>query len=411
VDPTAPPRVTGESIAARVDLAAPPGGTGASIPALDGVRGVAILLVLAHNLNPFSGTGGRLERWIEYDSNFGWVGVQLFFVLSGFLITGILLDTRGAPRYLRAFFARRVLRIFPLYYAVLVATLLVIPALGLAPRRLLADPENRVWLWIYLVNWAEPLGRGVTAFPHFWSLAVEEQFYAAWPFVVRHATPRRLLAITAGLMIAALAARICVRRAGLVGEAAYMFTVCRMDALAVGAAVAALIRMPAAHAWLIRQRGRIAAGAGALFIAGLVTTGGYSRAGFADQAYGYTILALVFATLVLLVVLDHERGKGGLGAIFEHRILRSFGTYSYGIYLFHQFINQLLGVPLLARLLPRGIGIQAGLAYMLAVTAASYATAVVSYHAYEQHFLALKRYFTPGRPPAVAGATPPAAAA
>jgi peptidoglycan/LPS O-acetylase OafA/YrhL len=390
VDPTTPPRITG-----------------AAIPALDGVRGLAILLVLAHNLNPFSGTGRPLERWIEYDSNFGWVGVQLFFVLSGFLITGILLDTRGAPRYLRAFFARRVLRIFPLYYGVLVVGLIVLPAIGLAPHRLLADPEHRVWLWVYLVNWAEPLGRGVTAFPHFWSLAVEEQFYLAWPFVVRHATPRRLVAITVGVMVAALAARICVRLVGLGGEAAYMFTVCRMDALAVGAAVAALIRMPAAHAWGVRERGRIAAGAAALFVAGLVTTGGYARTGFADQAYGYTILALMFGALVLLVVLDHERGRGGLGAIFQHRILRSFGTYSYGIYLFHQFINQLIGVPLLDRLLPGGIGIKAGLAYMLAVTAASYAIAFVSYHAYERHFLALKRHFTPGRPPA----TPPAAAA
>ena len=393
VEPTARPRVTGESI-----------------PALDGVRGLAILLVLAHNLNPFSGTGRPLERWIEYDSNFGWVGVQLFFVLSGFLITGILLDTRGAPRYLRAFFARRVLRIFPLYYGVLVGGLLVLPALGLAPHRLLADPQNRVWLWIYLVNWAEPLGRGVAAFPHFWSLAVEEQFYFAWPFVVRHATPRRLLAITLGLMIAAFAARICVRRAGLGGEAAYMFTVCRMDALAVGAAVAALLRMPPAHAWLVRERRWIAPGAAALFVAGLVTTRGYARAGAADQAHGYTILALVFAALVLVVALDHERGRGWLGALFEHRLLRSFGKYSYGIYLFHQFINQLIGVPLLDRLLPRGIGIKAGLAYMVAVTAASYALAFVSYHAYEKHFLALKRHFTPGRP-AAATATPPGAAA
>ena len=390
MDSTAPPRVTGEPI-----------------PGLDGVRGLAILLVLAHNLNPFSGTGRPLERWIEYDSNFGWVGVQLFFVLSGFLITGILLDTRGAPRYLRAFFARRVLRIFPLYYGVLVGGLLVLPALGLAPSRLLADPDHRVWLWVYLVNWAEPLGRGVAAFPHFWSLAVEEQFYFAWPLVVRHAAPRRLLAIAGGLMIAALAARIVVRAAGLGGEAAYMFTVCRMDALAVGAAVAALIRMPAAHAWLVDQRGRIAVGAGALFVAGFVTTGGYARTGLPDQVYGYTILAVMFAALVVLVVLDHERGRGRIGAIFSHRILRSFGTYSYGIYLFHQFINQLIGVPLLDRLLPHGTGIKAGIVYMLAVTAASYAIAFVSYHAYEKHFLALKRHFTPGQP--APAAAPPTA--
>ncbi|HEY0190209.1 MAG TPA: acyltransferase [Kofleriaceae bacterium] len=374
--------------------------SGAPIPALDGVRGLAILLVLAHNLNPFSNTGRPLERWIEYDSNFGWVGVQLFFVLSGFLITGILLDTRGAPRYLRAFFARRVLRIFPLYYGVLVGGLLVLPALGLAPHRLLADPDHRVWLWIYLVNWAEPLGRGVAAFPHFWSLAVEEQFYFVWPFVVRHATPRRLLGTVGGVMLAAIGARIWVRQAGLGGEAAYMFTVCRMDALAAGAAVAALLRMPVAHASLVGRRARISVAAGVLFVAGLVTTGGYARTGLRDQTYGYTILAVVCAALVLLVVLDHERGRGWLGAVFGNAVLRSFGTYSYGIYLFHQFLNQLLGVPLLDRLLPRGIGIKAGIVYMLVVTAASYALAFMSFHGYEKHFLALKRHFTPGRPAA-----------
>ncbi|HET9626736.1 MAG TPA: acyltransferase [Kofleriaceae bacterium] len=376
----------------------------APIPALDGVRGLAILLVLAHNLNPFSNTGRPLERWIEYDSNFGWVGVQLFFVLSGFLITGILLDTRGAPRYLRAFFARRVLRIFPLYYGVLVVGLIILPAIGLAPHRLLADPQNRVWLWIYLVNWAEPLGRGVTAFPHFWSLAVEEQFYFVWPFVVRHATPRRLLAIVGGVMVAAIAARVWVRHAGLGGEAAYMFTVCRMDALAAGAAIAALIRLPAAHAWLVARRTPLAIAAGALFVAGLVTTGGYARTGIPDQAWGYTILAVVFAVLVLLVVFDHElrhelrheRGHGWLGAIFANRVLRSFGTYSYGIYLFHQFLNQMIGVPVLDHLFPRAIGIKAGVVYMLAVTAASYAIAFVSFHAYEKHFLALKRHFVAG---------------
>src|SRR5581483_3218337 len=163
----------------------------------------------------------------------------------------------------------------------------------------------------------------------------------------RHAAPRRLLVIVGGVMLAALGARIAVRLAGLGSEAAYMFTACRMDALAIGAAIAALLRMPAAHAWLIARRPKIAIGAGALFVAGLVPTGGYSRTGLADQTYGYTILAALFAALVLLVVLDHERGRGWIGAVFRHRALRSFGTYSYGIYLFHQFINQLIGVPVL----------------------------------------------------------------
>jgi peptidoglycan/LPS O-acetylase OafA/YrhL len=393
-----------------VEPPAPPRPTAETVPALDGVRGLAILLVLAHNLNPFPGDGGLIERWVELATNFGWVGVQLFFVLSGYLISGILLDTRGAPRYYRAFFGRRVLRIFPLYYGVLVVCLVVLPAFGLAPDRLLADREHHIWLWTYLVNWAEPLGAGVLAFPHFWSLAVEEQFYLVWPFVVRRTTPRRLLTVAIALVVVAFASRLALRLAGADDQGPYMFTICRMDALGLGGAVAAVLRIPAYRARVVQWRDRITAAMIAVFAIGLIATRGYARTSYADQTFGYTILAVTFAALVLLAVLDHERGhergRGWIGAALSNAVLRSFGKYSYAIYLFHQLLNQLIGVPVLHRLVPDDIGIAAGAIYMLAVTAASYALAVVSYHGYEKHFLALKRYFRPGQP-----ADPPATAA
>jgi peptidoglycan/LPS O-acetylase OafA/YrhL len=372
------------------------------IPALDGVRGLAILLVLAHNLNPFE--GDRLvDRSAELASNFGWVGVQLFFVLSGYLISGILLDTRGAPHYYRAFFGRRVLRIFPLYYGVLLVCLVLLPALGLAPERLLADSGNRIWLWIYFINWAEPLGAGVTAFPHFWSLAVEEQFYLVWPFVVARTTPRGLLKVAIALTVIAFASRLALRLAGASAMGPYMFTICRMDALGLGAAVAVLVRIPEYRDRAVRWRGRITIVMSTLFVVGFVVTRAYPRAGYLDQTFGYTILALVFAALVLLAVLDHQRGHGWIGAVLRNPVLRSFGKYSYAIYLFHQLLNQMVGEPLLHQLMPQGTGIKAGITYMVAVTAASYVMALISYHGYEKHFLALKRYFTPGkldRPPA-----------
>jgi len=376
------------------------------VPALDGVRGLAILLVLAHNLNPFTGTGRLIDRSAELASNFGWVGVQLFFVLSGYLITGILLDSRGAPGYYRSFFGRRVLRIFPLYYGVLVVCLVILPALGLAPDRLLEDREHRIWLWLYLINWAEPLGCGVAAFPHFWSLAVEEQFYLVWPLVVSRTTPRRLLQVVAGLVVVALGARLALRLAGAGEAGPYMFTICRMDALGLGAAVAALLRIPAHRERVTRRRTAITAWMTGLFVAGFFVTGGYARVSYADQTFGYTILALAFAALVLLVVLDHERGHGWIGAAFKLSVVRSFGKYSYAIYLFHQPLNQMVGEPVLHSLAPHGTGLKAGALYMVAVTAVSYAMAVVSYHGFERHFLALKRYFPVGRrpdPPASSG--------
>ena len=367
------------------------------IPALDGVRGLAILLVLAHNLNPFQGGARLIDRLAEFASNFGWVGVQLFFVLSGYLITGILLDTRGAPRYYRSFFGRRVLRIFPLYYGVLLVSLVVLPALGLAPERLLEDRARGVWLWTYVINWAEPLGAGVAAFPHFWSLAVEEQFYLVWPLVVRHTTPHRLLKVAAVLVVVSFASRLALRLVGAGEAGPYMFTVCRMDALALGGAVAAVLRIPAYHEAAVRYR-KVTLAVTALFVLGFLATRGYPRTSYLDQTFGYTILAVTFAVLVMVTVLDHERGRGWIGAAFQNPVLRSFGTYSYGIYVFHQPLNQMVGEPILHHVVPGGIGLKAGGVYMLCASAASYALAFVSYHGYEKHFLALKRFFRPGRP-------------
>jgi len=112
---------------------------------------------------------------------------------------------------------------------------------------------------------------------------------------------------------------------------------------------------------------------------------------------------------VLVAVLDDERGRGRIGATLQNPVLRSFGKYSYAIYLFHQPLNQMIGEPLLHSLRPQGAGLADGLAYIAAVTAATYALALASYHGYEKHFLALKRYFPSVTPPAT-GAPPHAGA-
>ena len=176
-----------------------------------------------------------------------------------------------------------------------------------------------------------------------------------------------------------------------------MFTICRMDALALGGAVAALLRIREHHERAVRWRGRVSLAVTALFVLGLFATRGYPRTTFSGQTFGYTILAVTFAAVVLLAVLDHERGHGWVGAVFRNAVLRSFGKYSYAIYLFHQLLNQMVGTPLLHELRPQGIGLTAGGLYMVAGTAASYVLALASYHGYEKHFLALKRYFLPGR--------------
>jgi len=235
---------------------------------------------------------------------------------------------------------------------------------------------------------------------------VEEQFYLVWPFVVRHTTPRRLLKVAIALAVVAFASRLAFRLAGVGEGGPYMFTICRMDALALGAAVAALLRIPEYHVRAVAWRSGVALAVGALFVLGLVATRGYPRTTFSGQTFGYTILALTFAALVLLAVLDHERGRGWVGAVFQNAVLRSFGKYSYAIYLFHQPLNQMVGTPVFHELLPHGAGLAAGSLYVVSGSAASYVLALASYHGYEKHFLALKRYFVPGRrpdPPASGG--------
>lgn len=382
-------------------------------PSLDGVRGIAILLVLLHNTDEMTGHDSVLGRVVDVMMDRGWIGVQLFFVLSGFLITGALLESRAAPNYYRAFFGRRTLRIFPLYYSVLFALLVLLPLLtGFEP-----DPHARtsdkLWLWLYLSNWAQPLGYHVNGFAHFWSLAVEEQFYLIWPFVVRHCDAARLLRTCAGMFLLALIARIALRVTHADPEMIYEFTICRMDSLATGAAVAALVRLPGVHARLRIEFPRLVAIALMLVAAGGAATHFYARSSFAGQTLGYALLSLVLAVLVLAGYLRDTRSAvdmnpdSGTATVaagswwpLRHPALRLLGKYSYGIYIFHRLCIVFYGEPLLRELygdeVPLSLGRQ--IVYSLAVSATSVVAAVASYHLLERPFLRLKRLFVPATP-------------
>lgn len=138
----------GRSIPVRMLATLVPG----RMPMLDGLRGVAIALVLAHNFSTDALPPTLAGKVIGASLSVGWIGVQLFFVLSGFLITRILLQTQAAPNYYRAFFGRRVLRIFPLYYGTLLVAFVVLPLLDVVSPALAHDQGKQVWLWLYLSN-------------------------------------------------------------------------------------------------------------------------------------------------------------------------------------------------------------------------------------------------------------------
>jgi peptidoglycan/LPS O-acetylase OafA/YrhL len=355
------------------------------MPALDGLRGIAILLVLAHGFDVIQTTHG-LGHAVDLALDLGWIGVQLFFVLSGFLITGILLDTRTQPGYYRKFLVRRVLRIFPLYYGTLFVAFFIAPYVVHVPP---GHGDHQIWLWTYLANFAAPLGRSEPVFPHFWSLAVEEQFYIVWPLVVWIVGRRGVLAVGTVLVVIAIAARVYVR--AHYGEmAAYMFTPCRMDALAIGAIAAALIRGERFRSMIAHHKASLMAGAGfAVVVAGAVI-GHLLREGPNMQTVGYTVIALGFA-LLLVAALPQRRLPARL---LGWAPLRTIGLYSYGMYVFHAPLHVYVGLPILARL-DATPGVPAGFVYGLAMTLVTLGLAALSYHLFEVRFLRLKPKLAP----------------
>jgi len=370
------------------------------IAPLDGLRGVAILLVLVHNTGTVSGelSSAGLRLWASL-VNTGWVGVQLFFALSGFLITRILLDSTGADGYFRRFYMRRLLRIFPLYYVALAVVFLVAPHVGGLETLAERGSRSPLWYWTYLANWAQPFGGLVPSLGHFWSLAVEEQFYIVWPALVLVLRDRSLAILCTVMVLGALAARLAffaIFEPTTAGSAAYYLTIARCDALAMGAAIALVVRHPRAMATAVRWGWR-AVGATVVALAGMVLTQhGLSPFEFSIATIGQTMLGMLSAALVLLCVAPSTRGatarwQRAMSAAW----LRSVGKYSYAMYVIHLPLNRLLR-PRVARALASGsatIRLGGHVGHVFGIFALSYVLALVSWQLIEQPFLNLKRLF------------------
>ena len=375
----------------------------AHYPGLDGLRGIAILTVVAHNLQLLQDPEGSFGRAVEWGLDRGWIGVQLFFVLSGFLITGILLDSQKAPNYFKSFFARRALRIFPLYFLALAVLFLLLPALGAMPAALVATPSQQLPFWLYVSNWTQPFGFNGGTVTHFWSLAVEEQFYLLWPFLLRNRSATATLRLSLAVAVASLLIRLVLLDLHVRPQAIYMFSVCRMDALALGGAMAAACRIPACAAWLRAHFRAMAWGAAGLGLLGAVVTHGYPRLSALEESIGYTILSLALALLVGGAAVADIVGGGGLFAALRNRGLRLVGKYSYAVYVFHRPVSDLLGARYLEGLLPRpDVSVMSTLIYLAAALAVCLGLAALSYRFIERPFLKLKSRFKADAPDAPA---------
>nr|WP_276510151.1 acyltransferase [Longimicrobium terrae] len=362
---------------------------------MDGVRGLAILVVVCVHTGFGARPEGAAGLAVQRLFSAGWAGVDLFFVMSGMLITGILLDTRRSAGYFRSFYARRTLRIFPLYYLALLVMLVMLPASGLLGSAS-GSHEGGPWVWAYLLNVKVVLSPGREVVPFyifpFWSLSVEEQFYLVWPLLV-WLVPRRPLAWVAGGMIAAaLLLRVALVAATGTSDAPYVLTVARMDALAVGALIAIALRGPGGLARWKRFAPAVLAGCTAAVLALM------ARAGSADnhtpemQTAGYTLVALACGALLVMVLAAGPSHP--LTRVFSRRELRYLGARSYGVYVWHVLT---LFIILRLRVLPRLLGVeptspvhQALMACL--VLAASLAVSEASWRLVEQPFLKLKRY-------------------
>ena len=365
-------------------------------PALDGVRGIAILTVFLYDCLHVP-SGGVLNFALRKASVAGWTGVDLFFVLSGFLITGILIDSRGQPGYLSSFFARRSLRIFPLYFLALWATFIAVPVLAdfWSPARPVALQVNELardqfWFWTYLQNWRfayQGHWPHVNYLSHFWSLAVEEQFYLVWPFVVGFVSTRTLAKVCWACIGLALALRVGLWMGGAHTIGLYVTTVTRMDSLCLGAVFAMGLRSPVWYPRLTRWAWPVMSLL-AIVIVGVDAVWPLLKTEqVGSQTIGHTLLGLMFGCCVFSAAAVSP--QHWFARVLSQRWLTLPGQFSYAMYVIHRPIYKLV-LKLDWSVLPESVQ---PLTIFAATLLATLAASSLSWKFFEKPFLSLKAFF------------------
>lgn len=372
-----------------------------TIPGLDALRGIAILWIVWQNSCGNFELTDFVSKLLALFTNTGWLGVQLFLVLSGFLITGILINEKGSEFQLRNFYLRRILRIFPVYYLVLFVFFIILPLMGDVSVGHPVSAGLAVQFWTFSVNWALIFFETDNGLEHLWSLAIIVQFYLIWPLLVLNLSPRSLLACCLALVVLAIVSRFAITYVfpELYVDYNYTFTIARMDALAIGAILAIVVRNKIYFKWLKGKATAVLVLALTLIFVILGITEEFSAVDTGIGQFNQTLSAIVFAMSIYYLLQPATFVYAGRFRITSIRWLNKVGRYSYAIYVFHLPIKEVWrSLIFISPEDAQGMHLLLLLFWNSAsVFIASYLLALVSWHLIEAPILNLKRLFRPSR--------------
>jgi peptidoglycan/LPS O-acetylase OafA/YrhL len=345
------------------------------IKPLDGVRGMAILLVMFfhYNLISFDTIFNGLSSAIKL----GQSGVTLFFVLSGFLITRILLSAKNYDGFFKNFYVKRLLRISPLYYLFLFIYYFALPFIGITQQSSFSD-QLPFFLYYQNVavtfnwNWYGPL--------HYWSLAVEEHFYFIWPFVIYYCSLKNVYKVIYIIIILAILSRILLL---INGYGVFYFTLCRMDAIAIGSIIA-LKEFESNGDLKVNWTKQLTIFT--LLILGSI--GLYFEFAGKSNIYIQIIKDIpyyyfFYLLIISIVATNANKVQAVIKKIFMNRILLYTGKISFGLYVFHSMCYDII----------HKMQIQNIALSLIMCFAFSFIIATISFYVFEMQFLKLKKFF------------------
>lgn len=363
------------------------------IKELDGLRGIAIIMVFLYHILPRSAFiyDNASMKILYKDLNIGWAGVDLFFVLSGFLITSSLLELKSKERFFVNFYGRRTLRIFPLYYLSLVLIFVVFSFTD--AKAIEALGSYKIFYYLFAQNWIFALS--LTQVPEyigqFWSLAIEEQFYILWPILVYKFKHKTFLMINAAIIVLVLLYRFYAFYIAQIDTSSfflYFSTFTRIDTIVIGSLIALLFHSVDIRKYLLWIKCLTPALALIMIVFAASHSTGVARNNPLTMTIGFTVIGLLFGCVLILALILDETSL--LRCFLRSAILRFFGKYSYAMYLFHMPII-VLYVAMYKKMGAHGI--RYWLLFFFSALATTIIVALISWHGLEKRFLRLKRYF------------------